>query len=114
MNKIITSAVKQSLKAYHPKLNEATPFKEFIKKEFYGNKMIAYCNDDKVEYISQVYTPPKNALVLIGPEGDFTTTEIKTALENQFVPISLGKSRLRTETAGFYACAVINSLNFGL
>jgi 16S rRNA (uracil1498-N3)-methyltransferase len=111
LNKVITSAVKQSLKAYHPSLNEASQFKDFLKKKFDGDKMIAYCNDEKVKCLSQVYKSTQNALVLIGPEGDFTNSEIELALKNNFTPVSLGKSRLRTETAGLYACTVINALN---
>lgn len=111
LHKIVTSAVKQSLKTYHPQLNDAVFSKDFIKKEFDGTKMIAYCNDENVKYLSQVYKPTQKALVLIGPEGDFTTSEIELALQNKFIPIGLGKSRLRTETAAMYACTVINSLN---
>ena len=153
LNKIITSAVKQSLKAYHPKLNEALDYKDFMtlslpiaigtplqkgvsvgvprtsfgQKRWESTKLIAHCYNTTDGYLNQhlaktVSTPLSEELlleeklgraflILIGPEGDFTPQEIELALKNEFIPISLGKSRLRTETAGLYACTIINSVN---
>ena len=130
LNKIITSAIKQSIKAYHPRLNEMLSFTKFITdfREFNGRKYIAHClsaqsmelgvrvgfsclfeEQDKVGV--RVYNKGENALILIGPEGDFSEEEIKMAVKNGFQPITLGNSRLRTETAAIAACHTINFLN---
>ena len=78
-------------------------------KEF--QKYIAYCNSGDRNELKSVYLPHKPCLILIGPEGDFTENEITLAKKNQFIPVSLGNSRLRTETAGVVACTFINLLN---
>lgn len=111
LNKIITSAVKQSIKAYHPILEEAIKFNDFIKKNNNFTKFIAHCEEDEKLDLKSVYKKNENALILIGPEGDFSPTEIKTALQNNYQAISLGNSRLRTETAGIVACHSINFIN---
>jgi 16S rRNA (uracil1498-N3)-methyltransferase len=112
LNKVITSAVKQSIKAYHPKLNEAITFSNFMKEEFEGDKLIAHClNDDHKKYISELVKPHGRYLILIGPEGDFTDTEINQALNKGFKPITLGDNRLRTETAALSVCFEVNYLN---
>jgi 16S rRNA (uracil1498-N3)-methyltransferase len=111
LQKIITAALKQSLKAYHPVLNEAVKFNQFIQSFFEGNKYIAHCEDDEKLSLQSCYKKNENALILIGPEGDFSITEIKKSIENNFLAISLGNSRLRTETAGIIACHTINLLN---
>jgi 16S rRNA (uracil1498-N3)-methyltransferase len=111
LQKIITSAVKQSLKAYHPILNEAVKFNQLLTKAFDGKKYIAYCEGNKKTVLQSAYQKGENVLILIGPEGDFSITEIKNAIENNYQPISLGNSRLRTETAGIIACHTINLLN---
>lgn len=110
LNKVITSAMKQSLKSFHPILNNKALFKDFIKVPFNGDKFIAYINDDVTLELSEAYNG-KNALILIGPEGDFSSEEVNMAIDNGFIPVSLGKSRLRTETAGIVACHTINLLN---
>jgi 16S rRNA (uracil1498-N3)-methyltransferase len=111
LKKIITSAVKQSLKAYHPVLNETIKFKDFLKKDFKDNKFIAHCENEEKQSLQDVYQKANNALILIGPEGDFSVNEINAALEKKFLPVSLGNSRLRTETAGLVACHTINLIN---
>ena len=113
IQKVVISAIKQSLKAYLPKLNEVVDYKKFIAsvKDFKGEKFIAHCQSAGLPHIKSKYSPKKNALILIGPEGDFTIDEVKFALENGFKEISLGESRLRTETAALFACAAINILN---
>ena len=111
LTKVVTSAVKQSLKAYHPKLNEAIYFKNFIRQAQASQKFIAHCvHDDKKELKDhlQLYA---DYIILVGPEGDFTPNEITLAIEHGFVPITLGNSRLRTETAALGACFEINFLN---
>jgi 16S rRNA (uracil1498-N3)-methyltransferase len=112
LNKVITSAVKQSLQAYHPTLNDAIGFKEFISKTTADYKMIAHCVEGESRgFISQVSKPGQHYLILIGPEGDFTPNEIQLALQNDFKPLTLGNTRLRTETAALAACFEVNYLN---
>src|SRR5476651_1990990 len=111
LNKIITAAIKQSLKAYHPILNEAVPFSKFIAQSKTTQKMIAHCEPGDKADLRQLVKPNGNYLILIGPEGDFTPKEIADALQNGFEPITLGNSRLRTETAALEACFEINFLN---
>lgn len=112
LNKVITSAVKQSLQAYHPLLNPQISFTDFLKIENNSIKMIAHCIDGAPRlYISQVAEPHKSYTVLIGPEGDFSPKEIELALQNGFKPLTLGNTRLRTETAALAACFEVNYLN---
>ena len=106
-NRILLSAMKQSLKFHLPKLNEAITLNDFLKKDFQGNKYIAHCEDGKKKELKTVNKTDKY-LILIGPEGDFTQKEIDLVLQNQFKAVSLGTSRLRTETAGIVAVHTIN------
>ena len=108
---MITSAVKQSLKSFHPKLNEQLNLKDFLKSKFSGQKFIAYIDKDVTLELSTSIIPDKDILILIGPEGDFRPEEVELAKQNGFIPVSLGKSRLRTETAGIVACNTINLIN---
>ena len=111
LNKIITAAIKQSLKAYHPVLNEPRTLSELLAAPFDGQKFIAHCEDtDKVD-LSAALEKQGRYLILIGPEGDFTRNEIDTALQNGYKAITLGDSRLRTETAALEACFEVNFLN---
>ena len=111
-NKVIESAMKQSLKAYHPQLDELTPFAGLVRMPFDGDKFIAHCEAgaDKKLLRDRVVTG-NNVLVLIGPEGDFSPEEIRLAKENGFCEISLGASRLRTETAALAACHTVALIN---
>lgn len=115
IQKVAISAIKQSIKAYLPVINEMSDFKKFIAstKEFKGEKFIAHCQTSpkNIPHLKSLYTPKQNTLVLIGPEGDFNIEEVKIALDNGFKEINLGESRLRTETAALYACTTINILN---
>ena len=106
-NRILLSAMKQSLKFHLPKLNEAIPLKDFLKQDFEGAKYIAHCEDSEKNELKTV-KKEEEALILIGPEGDFNQKEIDLALQNQFKAVSLGTSRLRTETAGIIAAHTIN------
>ncbi len=102
--KILESAMKQSLHYYIPKLNEAIAFKDFIKTKKQGQLFIAHCEEmNKKSFKSELKTNG-NVTVLIGPEGDFSVKEIQLALEHNFIPVSLGQTRLRTETAAIVAC----------
>lgn len=109
IEKIVVSAIKQSLKARLPKLNGMTDFDKFITQEFEGQKFIAHCYEGEKPLLKNVMKPGEDALVLIGPEGDFSEEEVAKAIEKGFQPISLGKSRLRTETAALVATMVVNS-----
>lgn len=104
IEKILISAIKQSLKARLPKLNEMTDFDKFIAQDFKGQKFIAHCYEGEKPFLKDVLRKGEDALVLIGPEGDFSEKEVEKAIEKGFIPISLGKSRLRTETAALVAC----------
>ena len=104
LEKVIISAMKQSLKAYLPKLNPLTPIKELCQSDFQGKKFIAHCYDqDKRQLKAEIENSLSN-LILIGPEGDFSEKEVDSAIENGFIPVSLGQSRYRTETAALVAC----------
>jgi len=111
--KKIISAMKQSLKAYAPVLNEAVTFKEFLKiQETKSNqKLIAHCEDTNKQSLKNNIKPKENYLILIGPEGDFSTNEINIALQEGYQPVSLGESRLRTETAAIVACHSVAFVN---
>lgn len=111
LEKILISAMKQSQKATLPQLEGMTDFKSFVSQPFDGRKFIAHCEDGDKTLLKQTYRPGENALVLIGPEGDFSPEEIELALQQGFEPISLGESRLRTETAALVACHTIHVLN---
>jgi len=111
LNKIITSAIKQSIKAYHPVLNEPEPLAKLLARNFDGQKFIAHCDAGEKLNLKDTIIPQGKYLILIGPEGDFTPKEIDEALNNDFKAITLGESRLRTETAALEACFEINFLN---
>ncbi len=111
LNKVITSAMKQSLKSHHPILHDKTKFSDLIKKTFDGQKFIAYIDKDVTLELSKAYNPGQDVIILIGPEGDFSPEEVEAAKSIGFIPVSLGKSRLRTETAGVVACHTISLLN---
>ncbi len=111
LNKVITSAVKQSLKAYHPKLNQLCTLSSLINAQADAQKWMAHCADTEKVSIKEALLPQKKYLILIGPEGDFSQQEINLALENQYGAITLGNSRLRTETAALEACFEVNFLN---
>lgn len=111
LEKVIVSAVKQSLKAYVPGLNPMTDFKHFIASCKEGQRFIAHCNEGEKRRLDEVYIPGEDAVILIGPEGDFSDEEVGWAVSAGFVPITLGNSRLRTETAGIVACHSIGFMN---
>lgn len=112
LQKILITAVKQSVKAAVPVLHPPTAFTAFInlpKPNTTG--FIAYI-DDNNQLLHHVYKPATNVVMLIGPEGDFTPDEAQQAIAAGFTPVSLGKSRLRTETAAVTVCHTFNLLNF--
>lgn len=111
IQKILVSAIKQSLKARLPLLNEMTDFNKFVRQPFNGQKFIAHCYEGEKPLLKDILKRGEDALVLIGPEGDFSEEEVKLAIEQGFQPISLGRSRLRTETAALVACHILNLQN---
>jgi 16S rRNA (uracil1498-N3)-methyltransferase len=111
--RIVDSAMKQSLKAYQPLVNDLVSFDKFIQSQQEQNetKGIAFCSEGEKQHIGKVFSKGAPAVVLIGPEGDFTEEEVKKAQDTGFKGISLGASRLRTETAGIVACQSISFIN---
>ena len=111
--KVITAAVKQSLKAYHPVLHDLTSVRDIIAMDFEGEKYIAHCDSSFGErpYLGNLVKKGANTLILIGPEGDFSKEEINFALQNGFKAISLGRERLRTETAAVVATTIVATIN---
>lgn len=111
IEKIVVSAMKQSLKARKPIVNEMTDFAKFMQRDFQGQKFIAHCYEGEKPLLKEVLKSGEDALVLIGPEGDFSPEEVQKAEALGFQPISLGKSRLRTETAALVAVHMMNLFN---
>ncbi len=111
--KILVSAMKQSGKAYLPVLHEARKFKDIFGSGVLPEelKFIAVCNRENLPHLKSLYQKGKDAVALIGPEGDFSNEEIEMAEASGFQPISLGPSRLRVETAGVVACYILNLMN---
>ncbi len=110
LKKIILSAAKQSLKTYLPVLNEPMKFEDFIKLNLSPSRFVAYVEEHQPVHLKLAYTRG-DSVILIGPEGDFSKKEMKKAMQCGFQPVSLGPSRLRTETAAVVACHIINLTN---
>lgn len=109
--KILQSAMKQSLHLYLPTLNQPISFKDYINKDFSGDLFIAHCEEtDKKSLKNEIKTNTETT-ILIGPEGDFSVNEIETAIKNKFIPVTLGNTRLRTETAAIVACHSVAFIN---
>lgn len=107
MKNILVSAMLQSQQAWLPILHEPTKFSEVIKNSSQQNKYIAHCiEEEKKEIRDEVIK--QSSIICIGPEGDFTKPEIELAMQNNFIPVSLGSTRLRTETAAIVACVLLN------
>lgn len=111
LQKVAIAAMKQSQKAFLPKIDEMWEFENFILQPFNGQKFIAHCYDTDKTQFSKKYHKNENALILIGPEGDFSEEEVQKAIKNGFQPISLGEERLRTETACLVATHTIHVIN---
>lgn len=112
MKKIAVSAMKQSLKATLPEVEEMTDIKSYLKEDFDGQKFIAHCMKDAPrKLLSKEIKPGAKVRVLIGPEGDFSEEEVALAIENGYVPVSLGEQRLRTETAALASVHTIHVIN---
>lgn len=111
LNKVMVAAMKQSLKACLPKLNEAVKLSDFLNDDVEGQRFIAHCAEGEKRYLSQCISRSGHYSILIGPEGDFSETEIEAAMQRGYVPITLGDARLRTETAALMACLEVSVLN---
>ena len=111
LEKIILSAMKQSAQAWLPECHEPESFKSFVKKQREGKKLIAHCEETDKRSLKSAIEKGETVTILIGPEGDFSSNEIIMALENGYIPVSLGHTRLRTETAAMAACHSVVFLN---
>jgi 16S rRNA (uracil1498-N3)-methyltransferase len=111
MEKIAVSAMKQSMKAWLPEIREMIPFQQFVKFPFDGLKCIAHCIPGDKPSLKSLVEPGVPVLILIGPEGDFSPEEVELARTNGFREVSLGKARLRTETAALAACLTVSLAN---
>lgn len=110
-DKIIQSAMKQSNQYYLPKLNEPVMFNDFVQQQKNGLLFIAHCEETDKKPLKDLLQPNTDVTLLIGPEGDFSQKEIQWAKDNSFLPISLGNTRLRTETAAIVACHSVAFVN---
>ena len=110
-DKILLTAMKQSNVLFLPKLNNPISFKEFVKRKQEGLNFIAHCEETNKKTLKTALKPNENVTVLIGPEGDFTEKEIELALDSNYIPVSLGNTRLRTETAAIVACHSVVFVN---
>jgi len=111
LERVAVSAMKQSLKATLPQISGIDKLNDIIKRNTEQQKFIAYVDQTNPDHLKNLITPGSSYLVLIGPEGDFSEGELALALQNNFKKVSLGKSRLRTETAGVAACHILNLFN---
>lgn len=111
--KILQSAMKQSLQPYLPVLNPVVPFSDFLDSKNTGNssRFIAHCDETDKNSLKQLLRPNENVVILIGPEGDFSPSEIELAIKSGYRPVSMGESRLRTETAAIVACHSVAFVN---
>lgn len=106
MRNIMISAMLQSRQVWMPSFGEPVTFDEVVKESLHQNKFIAHCDEGDKRQLSQ-QSKSVSSLILIGPEGDFTNEEISLAIENKFIPVSLGSTRLRSETAGVAAATLL-------
>ena len=111
LNKIAVSAMKQSLQTYLPKIEPIVSIKEFIESNQCKQKYIAHCKNSKKVHLSKIIKRKTDSSIIIGPEGGFTDDEISLAMDYNFIPVSLGNNRLRTETAGIASCQTFSDVN---
>lgn len=111
LEKVLISAMKQSLKFKLPKFNDPVDLSTFIQRKKSGDLFIAHCEESSKKSLKSQLKPHQNLTLLIGPEGDFSPKEIELAFKNNFIPVALGKSRLRTETAGLAAVQSVAFFN---
>ncbi|MCL6275508.1 16S rRNA (uracil(1498)-N(3))-methyltransferase [Muricauda sp. 2012CJ35-5] len=111
MERVLQSAMKQSLQTNLPRLNQPITFTKFIQEHIQGLKFIAHCDEGEKMELKRRVAADKDVTILIGPEGDFSKEEIHMAMDNGFVPVSMGNNRLRTETAAIVACTTVAIIN---
>lgn len=111
LEKIILSAMKQSMKSFLPKLNPIKSFRALMEHEGHGQKFIAYIDDNVDTLLTDRVEQGTDCFILIGPEGDFSKDEVALAISKGFETVSLGSARLRTETAGVVACHTVHLIN---
>ncbi len=111
LEKIVIGAMKQSKRAYLPKLNDPVSYTDYMEQTHEGLLFIAHCHDEEKLDLKRRVAPDKDITILIGPEGDFTEEEVDLAYEKGFYPVSLGEYRLRTETAALFASATVQFIN---
>ncbi|HPR32953.1 MAG TPA: 16S rRNA (uracil(1498)-N(3))-methyltransferase [Prolixibacteraceae bacterium] len=111
LDKVVVAAMKQSLQPYKPVINKMTTFEMFLAQPFDGERFLAFCSNEPKNHLGKVVGLQARSTILIGPEGDFSSQEIDRALEKGWTGVSLGESRLRTETAGVVACSIVNMMN---
>ena len=111
LKRVMIAAMKQSIKYRMPKLNEPVAFTTFLEQAETSNAFIAWCNNDVTHSLANACRKNKNTVVLIGPEGDFSNEEAQMAIHKGFAPVSLGSSRLRTETAALVACHTVHIIH---
>ena len=109
--RVLQSAMKQSLHYSIPEISEAISFQEFIQQEQNEQKFIAHCEENEKKSLQKELEPGKSYTILIGPEGDFSSEEIESAIKAGFVPVTLGNTRLRTETAAIVAAHTAALIN---
>lgn len=109
--KVLIAAMKQSLKGWLPVLDPATSFPDLLAQPFDGQSFIANADSGSEQPLAKLYHPGRPVRILIGPEGDFSDEEISMATQNGYIPVTLGQSRLRTETAGVVACSIVHAID---
>jgi 16S rRNA (uracil1498-N3)-methyltransferase len=109
MDKIVVAAMKQSLNLNFPKINQPVEYKDFIRLKSEETKCIAYCEEKTISF-AETIASGKPTLTMIGPEGDFSKEEVEMAISKGFIPVSLGRNRLRTETAGVVSCSIFQCM----
>ncbi len=111
LRKIVVSAMKQSMQAYLPEIETMAPFEVLVNRPFQGRKFIAHCHNLPKKELAHTYRKGENALILIGPEGDFSEEEVELAIDLGFEPVSIGVTRLRSETAALVSMHTIHVIN---
>ena len=111
LNKVLISAMKQSLKANLPILNPIVKLKDYYKSNLSNQLFIAHCNESEKDFLISSVKPKENVTILIGPEGDFTKYEVEEAVKIGFKPVSLGNTRFRAETAAIIATHTVSIAN---
>jgi 16S rRNA (uracil1498-N3)-methyltransferase len=111
LKNIAIAALKQSQKYFLPEISEPVLFQDYVKRNNAEQKFICTCEAESSRHFKNLWQPKQNYSVLVGPEGDFTQEEVKLATENGFIEVSIGSTRLRTETAGIVACSMIAFVN---